>query len=92
MGGDEGEENEREGCREGGKRGQIKHCSISAKQPAFYRSRNKQGQMEREMAGRIPALGGGRRGEGGTEDIVKIIRVRHTRRKSMARRLQRICL
>lgn len=63
------------GVLEGGKRGQIKHCSISAKQPAFYRSRNKQEQMEREMAGKkyLPWGVGG-----GTEDIVEIIRVRHT--------------
>lgn len=72
--GNEGEENEWEGCWKGGKRGQIKHCSISAKQPAFYRSRNKQERMEREMAGKKYQPGGG----GGTEDIVKIIRVRHT--------------
>lgn len=59
--------------REG--RGQIKHCSISAKQPAFYRSRNNQQRMEREMAGRKICPG---EGWGGAEGIVKIIRVRHT--------------
>lgn len=55
-----------------GKRGQIKHCSISAKQPAFYRGRNKQEEMEREIAGKknLPL--------GVAEDIVEIIRVRHT--------------
>lgn len=31
------------GCLKGEKRGQIKHCSNSVKQPAFYRDRNKQG-------------------------------------------------
>lgn len=46
------EEGEWEGRLRGGKRGQIKHCSISAKQPAFYRGRNKQEEMEGEMASR----------------------------------------
>lgn len=56
----------------GGKRGQIKHCSISVKQPAFYRDRNKQERMEREITGKknLPL--------GAAEDIVEIIRVRHT--------------
>lgn len=60
------------GGLKGGKRGQIKHCSISAKQPAFYRDRNKQEKMEREIAGKknLPL--------GVAEDIVEIIRVRHT--------------
>lgn len=60
------------GGLKGGKRGQIKHCSISAKQPAFYRDRNKQGKTEREItAGKnLPP--------GAAEDIVEIIRVRHT--------------
>lgn len=58
--GTEGKEKEWEGCLKGGKRGQIKHCSISAKQPAFYRSRNKQERMERGMAGKKYLPWGGR--------------------------------
>lgn len=76
------------GVLEGGKRGQIKHCSISAKQPAFYRSRNKQEQMEREMAGKkyLPW------GVGGVQRILWKLSECDTRRKSMARHFQRICL
>lgn len=55
----------------GGKRGQIKHCSISAKQPAFYKNRKKQDRMGREIRGKNLPLGV-------AEDIVEIIRVRHT--------------
>jgi hypothetical protein len=51
--GKEGENGER-GKRE--EKGQLKCCSISAKQPAFYRDRNKQGKKSER--GKYVPLGG----------------------------------
>lgn len=75
----------RESGLKGGKRGQIKHCSISVKQPAFYRDRNKQERMEREITGKKIC-------PWGLQRILWKLSECDTRSKSTVKDLFRICL
>lgn len=79
------EKKRRESGLKGGKRGQIKHCSISVKQPAFYRDRNKQERMEREITGKKIC-------PWGLQRILWKLSECDTRSKSTVRDLFRICL